>query len=314
MREFKEKIDIEVSSDSKGERIDNYLVKFFKNETRNYIQKLITEGCIEIEGKDKKIKTGEKLKGNEKIKVYIPKDKELDIKEENIPIDIVYEDKDIAVINKDPGITVHPAQEYTSGTLVNAILYHIKDLSTINGVIRPGIVHRLDKDTSGLIIIAKNDKAHNELARMFKDKEIEKRYLCICKGNFKNKIGRIENFIGRDPKDRKKMGVVENGKIAITNYKIIDEVDNFSLVEVRIETGRTHQIRVHMRYLNHPIVGDSVYGNPGIAKRQMLHSYYLKFRHPITKKELLFIGDLKEDFKEVLGKLKLNIKIKEMEI
>ncbi|MEG2437564.1 MAG: RluA family pseudouridine synthase, partial [Cetobacterium sp.] len=190
------------------------------------------------------------------------------------------------------------------------VLYHIKDLSTINGVIRPGIVHRLDKDTSGLIVVAKNDVAHVKLTEMFKDKTIEKRYLCICKGNFKNIKGRIETLIGRDPKDRKKMAVVtENGKVAITNYEVVDSVDNFSLVEVGIETGRTHQIRVHMKSLNHPILGDSTYGNSdNIAKRQMLHSYYLKFNHPITNEELIIVGDLKEDFKSVAKRLKLDIK------
>ena len=228
---------------------------------------------------------------------------------ENIPIDIVYEDKDMVIINKDPGVIVHPAQGYYTGTLVNAVLYHIKDLSTINGVIRPGIVHRLDKDTSGLIVIAKNDIAHVKLTDMFKDKTIEKRYVCICKGNFKNIGGRIETLIGRDSKDRKKMAVVtENGKIAITNYEVLDSVQGFSLVDVGIETGRTHQIRVHMKSLNHPILGDEVYGSSSdLIKRQMLHSYYLKFNHPITGKEMVVLGELKEDFKDVAKRLKLDI-------
>jgi 23S rRNA pseudouridine1911/1915/1917 synthase len=228
---------------------------------------------------------------------------------ENLPIEIVYEDKDLVVINKDPGVIVHPAQGYYTGTLVNAVLYHIKDLSTINGVIRPGIVHRLDKDTSGLIIIAKNDISHVRLTEMFKDKTIEKRYVCICKGNFKNISGRIETLIGRDVKDRKKMAVVsENGKIAITNYEVIDSVAGFSLVDVGIETGRTHQIRVHMKSLNHPILGDETYGSSSeLAKRQMLHSYYLKFNHPITQEEIIILGELKEDFKNVAKKLKLDV-------
>lgn len=309
MEGFKEIIEIKVSQEDRGKRLDAFLSEFFENTTRNYIQKLIDNENVTVDGKNK-VKNGTKLKGNEFIIMRIPEDETLEILPEDLPIDIVYEDKDMVIINKDPGVIVHPAQGFYTGTLVNAVLYHIKDLSTINGVIRPGIVHRLDKDTSGLIVVAKNDIAHVKLTDMFKDKTIEKRYLCICKGNFKNNKGRIETLIGRDSRDRKKMAVVtENGKIAITNYEVVDSVDNFSLVEVGIETGRTHQIRVHMKSLNHPILGDSTYGNPdNIAKRQMLHSYYLKFNHPITNKELVIIGDLKEDFKNVAKRLKLDIK------
>ncbi|MGL5052798.1 MAG: RluA family pseudouridine synthase, partial [Cetobacterium sp.] len=170
------------------------------------------------------------------------------------------------------------------------------------------IVHRLDKDTTGLIIIAKNDVSHVKLTDMFKNKTIEKRYVCICKGNFKNYKGRIETLIGRDPRDRKKMAVVlDNGKNAVTNYEVIDAVDGFSLVDVGIETGRTHQIRVHMKSLNHPILGDTTYGNSSdFAKRQMLHSYYLKFKHPRTEEEMIVLGELKDDFKNVLKRLKLD--------
>ena len=204
------------------------------------------------------------------------------------------------MINKAPGIVVHPAHGNYTGTLVNALLYHIKDLSTINGVIRPGIVHRLDKDTSGVIVVAKHDEAHTTLSDMFKEKTLEKTYICITKGIFKEKKGRVETLIGRDPKDRKKMAVVnENGKNAISNYEVIDESNNFSLIKVRIETGRTHQIRVHMKYLNHPILGDSTYGSPTKdIDRQMLHAYMLKFTHPITKKEMTVIADIPEDFKK----------------
>ncbi|MBC2850810.1 RluA family pseudouridine synthase [Cetobacterium sp. 8H] len=309
MEGFKDIIEVKVSQDDRGKRLDAFLSEFFENTTRNYIQKLIDNQNVTVDGKEK-VKNGTKLKGNEFIIIRIPEDEILEVLPEDLPIDIVYEDKDMVIINKDPGVIVHPAQGFYTGTLVNAVLYHIKDLSTINGVIRPGIVHRLDKDTSGLIVVAKNDMAHVKLTEMFKDKTIEKRYLCICKGNFRNIKGRIETLIGRDPKDRKKMAVVtENGKIAITNYEVVDSVDNFSLVEVGIETGRTHQIRVHMKSLNHPILGDSTYGNSdNIAKRQMLHSYYLKFNHPITNEELIIVGDLKEDFKSVAKRLKLDIK------
>nr|WP_307774832.1 RluA family pseudouridine synthase [uncultured Cetobacterium sp.] len=307
MEGYKEIIEVVATEEDKGKRLDAFLSEFFEDATRSYIQKLIDNQNVSIDGKNK-TKSGNKLKGKEKIIVKIPEDEVLEVLPEDIPIDIVYEDEYMVVINKDPGVIVHPAQGFYTGTLVNAVLFHIKDLSTINGVIRPGIVHRLDKDTSGLIVIAKNDVAHVKLTQMFKDKTIEKRYLCICKGNFKNDSGRIETLIGRDPRDRKKMAVVsENGKIAISNYEVIDSVPNFSLVEVGIETGRTHQIRVHMKSLNHPIVGDTTYGTTtDIAKRQMLHSYYLKMNHPITEKELVIVGDLKKDFVDVLKKLKLD--------
>lgn len=308
MEKYKEIIEIKVEEKDKGKRLDAFLNEFFEDATRSYIQKLIDNENVAIDNKSK-TKSGNKLKGKERIIVKIPEDEVLEVLPENIPIDIVYEDKDMVIINKDPGVIVHPAQGYYTGTLVNAVLYHIKDLSTINGVIRPGIVHRLDKDTSGLIVIAKNDIAHVKLTDMFKEKTIEKRYVCICKGNFKNTGGRIETLIGRDSKDRKKMAVVtENGKIAITNYEVIDSVQGFSLVDVGIETGRTHQIRVHMKSLNHPILGDEVYGSSSdLIKRQMLHSYYLKFNHPITGKEMVVLGELKEDFKDVAKRLKLDI-------
>ncbi|WP_330111354.1 RluA family pseudouridine synthase [Cetobacterium somerae] len=308
MEKYKEVIEIRVEEKDKGKRLDAFLNEFFEDATRSYIQKLIDNENVSIDNKSK-TKSGNKLKGKEIIIVKIPEDEVLEVLPENIQIDIVYEDKDMVIINKDPGVIVHPAQGYYTGTLVNAVLYHIKDLSTINGVIRPGIVHRLDKDTSGLIVIAKNDIAHVKLTDMFKDKTIEKRYVCICKGNFKNIIGRIETLIGRDSKDRKKMAVVtENGKIAITNYEVIDSVQGFSLVDVGIETGRTHQIRVHMKSLNHPILGDAVYGSSSdLIKRQMLHSYYLKFNHPITGKEMVILGEVKEDFKDVAKRLKLDI-------
>jgi 23S rRNA pseudouridine1911/1915/1917 synthase len=305
--EIKEKITIQAEEEDKGKRLDVLISEVLSEATRSYIQKLIDNGNVEIVGK-KNSKSGNRLKGNEEIVISIPEDEVLDLMPENLPIERVYEDKDMVIINKEPNMVVHPAQGNYSGTLVNAILYHIKDLSTINGVVRPGIVHRLDKDTSGLIIIAKNDEAHNKLTDMFKDKTIEKTYICICKGNFKEKTGRLETLIGRDPKDRKKMAVVnKNGKIAITNFEVIDEVENFSLMKIKIETGRTHQIRVHMKFLNHPIIGDSVYGRPGIADRQMLHSYLLEFKHPITGEKLLIKGPIPKDFQEVAKSLKLNL-------
>ena len=256
----------------------------------------------------KKIKSSYKLEEEDKIEIIIPKIQEMELKPENISINIIYEDKDIAVINKQPGLVVHPAHGHFSGTLVNAIMYHIKDLSGINGELRPGIVHRLDKDTSGLLIIAKNDKAHTELTKMFQNKEIKKTYIAILKGKLNKKNGKIVTQIGRDNNDRKKMRVIEDkikGKLAITNYEVILQNDLFSLVEVKIETGRTHQIRVHMKYLGYPILGDSTYGRPDSEKRQMLHAYKLSFLHPVTKKMMNFIGEIPEDMLESLKKTKL---------
>ncbi|MGL5963991.1 MAG: RluA family pseudouridine synthase [Fusobacteriaceae bacterium] len=305
---IKEIIEIKSEKSDIGKRLDVFIQEYLQDSTRNYVQNLIENGNIEIEN-SKKIKCGSKIKGGEKIIISIPEDIILDVEPENIPIDIIYEDEDMAIINKSHNMVVHPAQGNYNGTLVNAVLYHVKDLSGINGVIRPGIVHRLDKDTSGIIVIAKNDIAHASLSEMFKEKTLEKTYICICKGNFKVREGRIVNLIGRHLKDRKKMAVLEeNGKEAITNYQVLDEVRDFSLVKVRIETGRTHQIRVHMKFLNHPIVGDSVYGNGGdIASRQMLHSYMLKFRHPTKHHEMIIKAPLPIDFKSIMKRLGLDI-------
>lgn len=298
MENIKETITVQANENDKGKRIDSFLNEVIEDATRSYIQKIIDGGYVEITGK-KTTKSGNKLKGTETIVVNLPEDETLDLIPEDIPLEIIYEDSDIVIINKAPNMVVHPAHGNYNGTLVNALLYHIKDLSTINGVIRPGIVHRLDKDTSGVIVVAKHDEAHTTLSDMFKEKTLEKTYVCIAKGIFKDKSGRIETLIGRDPRDRKKMAVVtENGKIAISNYEILAENKNYSLVKVRIETGRTHQIRVHMKSLNHPILGDATYGNStdGID-RQMLHAYRLKFTHPISKKEMVVTAPIPEDFK-----------------
>lgn len=301
MENIKEIITVQANENDKGKRIDSFLNEVIEDATRSYIQKIIDGGYVEITGK-KNTKSGNKLKGTETIVVNLPEDETLDLIPEDIPLEIIYEDSDIVIINKAPNMVVHPAHGNYNGTLVNALLYHIKDLSTINGVIRPGIVHRLDKDTSGVIVVAKHDEAHTTLSDMFKEKTLEKTYVCIAKGIFKDKSGRIETLIGRDPRDRKKMAVVtENGKIAISNYEVLDESKNYSLVKVRIETGRTHQIRVHMKSLNHPILGDATYGNStdGID-RQMLHAYRLKFTHPISKKEMVVTAPIPEDFKRAL--------------
>lgn len=314
MENIKETITVQAEAQDKGKRIDKFISEVVDDATRSYIQKLISEGLVEIQGK-KVTKSGNKLKGNESITINLPEDEVLELVPEDIPLDIIYEDSDIIVVNKGPDMVVHPAHGNYSGTLVNALLYHTKELSGINGDIRPGIVHRLDKDTSGIIVVAKNDAAHENLAKMFKEKNLEKTYMCIAKGIFKDKEGRLETFIGRDPKDRKKMAVVEeNGKLAISNYKVLDESKNHSLVEVKIETGRTHQIRVHMKYLNHPIMGDTTYGNGSDgAKRQILHAYKLKFIHPGTGEEMTVVAPLPEDFKGAAKHVGLDIKKVEVE-
>lgn len=301
------KLIIDVSDEETGERIDSFLSG--KTEfTRTRIQQLIKDKNITVNGKV--TKSSYKIEENDEIAIEVPEAETTEIKPENIKIDIVYEDSDIAVINKQAGLVVHPAHGHYSGTLVNAILYHIKDLSGINGEIRPGIVHRLDKDTSGLIVIAKNDKVHTTLTEMFQEKKIRKTYLAILKGKLNKSEGKIVTQIGRDKNDRKKMTVIDDitkGKNAITNYKVVSQNNLFTLVKVNIETGRTHQIRVHMRHLGYPILGDSVYGRKDNEKRQMLHAYKLEFIHPVTGRQMEFIGEIPEDFQKALKKSDLKI-------
>lgn len=301
------KLIIDVPDEETGERIDSFLSG--KTEfTRTRIQQLIKDRNITVNGKP--TKSSYKIEENDEIIIEVPEVETTEIKPENIKIDIVYEDSDIAVINKQAGLVVHPAHGHYSGTLVNAILYHIKDLSGINGEIRPGIVHRLDKDTSGLIVIAKNDKVHTALTEMFQEKKIRKTYLAILKGKLNKSEGKIVTQIGRDKNDRKKMTVIDDatkGKNAITNYRVISQNNLFTLVKVNIETGRTHQIRVHMRHLGYPILGDSVYGRKDNEKRQMLHAYKLEFLHPVTGRQMEFTGEIPEDFQKALKKSDLKI-------
>ena len=316
--EKENKITVMVTFDEINERMDSFLSR--KTDfTRSRIQQLIKNGDITVNGKNaknnKKIKSSYKIEENDRIEIFIPETEQAEIIPENIKIDIIYEDEDIAVINKNAGLVVHPAQGHYSGTLVNAILYHIKDLSGINGEIRPGIVHRLDKDTSGLIVIAKNDKAHINLAKMFQEKKIKKTYLAILKGKLTKEKGRIVTQIGRDTDDRKKMTVIkgnDRGKEAITNYNVICSNELFTLVKVYIETGRTHQIRVHMKYMGYPILGDMVYGRKDSEKRQMLHAYKLEFLHPVTEKPMKFISEIPEDFRKALKNIKLEFYLNDL--
>ena len=294
-----------VPSECKGERLDKWLSEQLDELTRSAVQKLIDSGEILVNGE--KAPKNYKLKGGEEITVALPEPEILDIKPQNLPIDIVYEDDDLLVVNKPKGMVVHPAAGNPDGTLVNALLYHCEGrLSSINGVIRPGIVHRIDKLTSGLLIVAKNDMSHNKLAEQIKEHSFTREYQAINCGRFKDKTGTIDAPIGRSKYDRKKMCVTElNSRHAVTHYEVIDEFSQFSLVKFRLETGRTHQIRVHSAYIGHPVLGDEVYGKPfkGL-EGQCLHAKMIGFIHPSTGEYMEFDSELPEYFQSTLLKLR----------
>lgn len=262
--------------------------------SRSYINKLIKEGCLYVN--DIQIKKPSYIVNkNSVLKLLIPEVEE-NILPENIPLNIIYEDDELLVLNKDSGITVHPSSSIKSGTLVNSLLYNIDSLSTINGNERPGIVHRLDKDTSGIIIVAKNDNSHVNLAKQIKNHEIKKYYIALVEGTFKNNTGIIINPIARSKKDRKKMSIDSGGRYAETHWQKIAEYNNSTLLLVRIITGRTHQIRIHMKSINHPIIGDVIYNRKKTNTRLMLHAYRLVFTHPITKNIMDLKADIPNDF------------------
>lgn len=284
------------------------LDKALANQTelsRSLLTELIRDAKVLVNGEVKKAKY--KVQTGDRIDVEIPKDEVLDIVAEDLPLEIVYEDLQVAVVNKPQGMVVHPAAGHASGTLVNALMYHIKDLSSINGVIRPGIVHRIDKDTSGLLMVAKNDKAHESLAAQLKDKSSKRRYLAIVHGEIPNDKGTIEAPIGRNPKERKKQAVVSGGKPAITHFEVLERFLGYTLVASRLETGRTHQIRVHMNYIGHPVAGDPLYGpNKTLTPNhgQFLHAETLGFEHPTTGEFMEFQAEVPEIFAEQLKKLR----------
>ncbi len=286
-------------------RLDKLIANKYSDLSRTNIQKLIDDNKITVNNKVQK--ASYKVMEKDEIKIEEIEAKTIDLKPQNIPLDIIYEDDDIIVINKQKGLVVHPANGNPDGTLVNAIMAICKDsLSGIGGEIRPGIVHRLDKDTSGLIIVAKNDKAHINLSEQIKNREVKKTYIALVRGVIKENEATINMPIARSTKDRKKMAVSKDGKNAITHFKVLKRYDKYTLIEVNIETGRTHQIRVHMSQIGYPIVGDNVYSNgknPFGVVGQMLHSAKLTFRHPITNKEMNLEAPLPEYFVEVLNKL-----------
>lgn len=286
-------------------RLDAYIASKYDTLSRNMIQNLLESGNILVNGTIKKVSY--KVKLGDKIEITIPKARELNIKPEKIPVDVVFEDKDIIVVNKPKGLVVHPANGNPDGTLVNAIMNLCKgSLSGIGGEIRPGIVHRLDKDTSGLLIVAKNDLAHINMSNQIKDRKVKKIYIALVKGIVEEDEATINMPIGRSTKDRKKMAVRKDGKEAVTHFKVLKRYSKYTLLEVKIDTGRTHQIRVHMAEIGHPVVGDMVYSNGknefGI-EGQMLHAKSLDFKHPVTSKEMHLEAELPQYFKDVLNKL-----------
>lgn len=295
---------IYIKDNAIGERIDSYLAKDTEHSRAN-IQRLIEEEKILVN--NSKVKVSYKIQQGDEIKIQDEQPKEISLKAQEIPLEILYEDKDIIVVNKAKGMVVHPANGNPDGTLVNAVMSICKDsLSGIGGEIRPGIVHRLDKDTSGVIVIAKNDKAHINMSEQIKNHEVEKTYIALVRGFVKESEATINMPIGRSTKDRKKMAVTKEGKSAITHFKVIERFGNYTLLEVKIETGRTHQIRVHLTEIGYPIVGDTVYSNgknEWNIQGQCLHATSLKFKHPITGKEMFIEAPLPEYFENVISEL-----------
>ena len=293
-----------VADENVGERLDVFLQQKMPELTRSHIKSLIEKQKVLVN--QKTVKAGLPLKKGMKIEIedFMPEKISADA-DESVKFEMVFEDKDLAVINKPQGLVVHPCSSTKSGTLVNGLLAQLKDLSGINGALRPGIVHRLDKDTSGLLIVAKNDFAHVKLAEQIKNKTCHRCYLALLEGNLKEDNGRIETYLARDPKDRKKIAVSKQGRLAITDFKVLKRFSKTCLVEFSLQTGRTHQIRVHSKFLGHPVVGDKTYGKEikGLSG-QLLHAYKISFVHPRTNKEMVFEAELPEYFEEYLRKQK----------
>ena len=301
-------IEKRIIADVNNERLDSYISKSNLDLSRSMVQKLIKENRVFVNGKNEK--ESYKIKVNDNITIQIEDPKSSKLEAQDIPLNIIYEDNDIIVINKPKGMVVHPGNGNPDNTLVNAVLAHCKgSLSGIGGEIRPGIVHRIDKDTSGLIIVAKNDKSHINLSEQIKNHEVTKIYTALVKGNISEDEATIDMPIGRDKKDRKKMSVTREGKEAVSHIKVVKRYGNYTLIRVKIDTGRTHQIRVHMAKIGHPVVGDEVYSsgkNEFGVKGQMLHSTILKFKHPISGKEIMLEAPLPQYFEDVLSKLDKN--------
>ena len=303
-----QKVELTVAEEMSGERLDSVLAGMMPEYSRSFIQKLFENGSITVGG-DPCSEKKRKAAAGDIVEITIPQPERLEVEAEDIPLDIVYEDDELLVVDKPAGMVVHPAPGNHSGTLVNALMYHCGDaLSSINGVIRPGIVHRIDKDTSGLLMVAKTDRAHNALSAQLAEHSITRRYKAIVYSNIKEDEGTVDKPIGRDPGNRLRNAVVyTNSKNAVTHYRVLERFGGFTLVEAVLETGRTHQIRVHMAYIRHPLLGDTLYGpakNRYGAKRQMLHAGVLGFVHPVTGEYMEFNSPLPQDFEDVLAKLR----------
>ena len=300
-----EKLTLQVNNDAAGSRVDAYLAASLENVTRSAAQRLLEEGRVTCGGRP--LAKNYRLTGTETIEVTLPEPEPVDVAPQDIPLDVVYEDGDVIVVNKPKGLVVHPAPGHPDGTLVNALLHHCGDsLSGVGGELRPGIVHRIDRDTSGLIIAAKNDFAHQGLAAQLADHTLSRTYECIVVGNLRSDSGTVDAPIGRHPADRKKMAVVPNGRRAVTHWEVIARYPGYTHVRCRLETGRTHQIRVHMAHIGHPILGDTVYGAkkpvPGL-QGQCLHAVALRFLHPRTGEMVEVTCPLPEEFQAQLRKL-----------
>ena len=298
---------IKINEENVGTRIDALITMLEKDISRSAVQRLIEEQNIKVNGKE--IKHSYKMKKDDEIEITVPDAKEIDLKAQDIPLDVIYEDNDIIVINKPKGMVVHPANGNPDGTLVNAIMKICKEsLSGIGGEIRPGIVHRLDKDTSGAIIVAKNDKAHINLSEQLKNHEVKKTYLALVRGIIKENEATINMPIARSKKDRKKMDVDKDGKEAITHFKVLGRFKNkYTLLQINLETGRTHQIRVHLSHIGYPIIGDEVYSNgknEWNVKGQCLHAWKLEFLHPTTGKKISLEAEIPEYLKNIIKELK----------
>lgn len=296
-------IVMEITPEMEGERIDKCISNYLESLSRSYIQKIIKDGKAYVN--DAVVKANYKVKVDDKVQFEIPDCEEPDIPPQDIPLDILYEDKDILIVNKPKDMVVHPAPGHYEGTLVNAIMFHCKDeLSGINGVLRPGIVHRIDKDTTGSIIICKNDEAHRKIAQQLKEHSITRKYRAIVYGRIMEEEGTVNAPIGRYPTDRKKMAINEkNGKPAVTHYKVLERFDKYTYIECQLETGRTHQIRVHMTSIGHPLLGDEVYGNakcPFKLEGQTLHAMTIGFIHPTTGEYVEYEAPLPEYFEHLL--------------
>jgi 23S rRNA pseudouridine1911/1915/1917 synthase len=306
---MEEKMEFRVEEADAGTRIDKYISALMEGKSRSYIQGMIEKGGVTVNGNKKK--SNYTVKEGDVISVTIPEPEEMNIKPEKISLEILYEDSDLVVVNKKQGMVVHPASGIYSGTLVNALLEHCTDLSGINGVLRPGIVHRIDKNTSGILVIAKNDNSHNILAHQLKEHTMTRIYYALVEGIIKKDEGTVDTQIGRHPAEKIKMAVVREGKRAVTHYRVVQRYKAHTLVECVLETGRTHQIRVHMAHIGHPVVGDPVYGYKKQRFKlegQLLHAKKLGFVHPSTKEYVEFESSLPDHFVKVLAILENELK------